>query len=287
MRQIVRKTRQDVRICASSVQAYGIIQCNDGQTESVCGSYLRALRKGDRSMIRIAIVDDQSDVAETIEKYISQYAKETGQSGLIVEKYDNALEFLDEYKPDTDIVFMDVDMPLMNGYDAARRLRAAGNDMVLVFVTRMATYAVKGYEVNATSFIVKPVTYGEFALKFRKALGVAYARRSGSIWVRTDREIKVLPVADIYYIEVIKHYTFIHAKDGVYRQQVPLKELEDKLKDAPFARCNNCYLVNLGKVTSADKDYVTVGGDKLQVSRNKRHAFFDALTCYLNGGRVI
>lgn len=73
--------------------------------------------------------------------------------------------------PRYDIVFMDIQLPDMDGMTASRRLRALDRDVILIFVTNMANYAVSGYEVDALDFIVKPVSYFPFTVKPERALG--------------------------------------------------------------------------------------------------------------------
>ena len=238
-------------------------------------------------MIRVAIVEDEKKYADKMVEYVKRFQEENPGETFLVSQFDNAVDFLSDYDPDTDIVFIDIEMPLMNGYEAAQRLRRDGNNVCLIFVTCMAQYAVKGYEVDAIDFMVKPVGYYNFSLKLKKAIGIARHNKRRSIAVMSDNVIKTVAVSDIYYIEVIKHDTYIHTKSGVLRQQVSLKEMETKLGGRQFARCNHCYLVNLAYVTSVSGNSVVVGQEELQMSRPKRKAFIDALTAYLNGGCVI
>lgn len=238
-------------------------------------------------MIKVAIVEDEKQYSDMMVEYVKRYQSENAGDNFLVSRFDNAVDFLSDYDTDTDIVFIDIEMPMMSGYEAAQRLRKAGNNVCLIFVTCMSQYAVKGYEVDAMDFMVKPVSYYNFAMKLKKAVGIAKQNKHASIAVSMDNVTKIVAVADIDYIEVIKHDTYIHTKGEVLRQQVSLKEMENKLSGQPFARCNHCYLVNLAHVTSVDNGNVVIGKAALQISRPKRKAFMDALTAYLNGGTVL
>lgn len=238
-------------------------------------------------LIRVGIVEDEKECSDRMIEYLNRYQEERGEVRFLIDVFHNAVDFLSDYKRDTDIVFMDIEMPLMNGLDAARKLREQESQVVLIFVTRLAQYAVKGYEVEAMDFMIKPINYYNFSLKLKKAIGIANYKKHASIYIKTGSGLKRFFSPEILYIEVIKHYTYIHTKDGVYCQQIPLKELEAELKAMGFARCNNCYLVNLSHVARLEKNEVWVEDTVLQISKPKRKEFVNALTNYLNGGILL
>lgn len=120
-------------------------------------------------MIRVAIVEDEPAEAERLQSLLARYSREKGVQ-FEVQTYTSALTFLAEYNRTVDIVFMDIELPDVNGMEISRRLRKQDAAVMIVFVTNMAQFAVQGYEVAAQDFIVKPAQYGEFALKLAKAL---------------------------------------------------------------------------------------------------------------------
>ena len=107
-------------------------------------------------MYKFAIVEDNEAAAEKLAGFLERYANENNEVFEII-KFHDALDFLDGYRTVYDAVFMDIEMPGIDGMEAAHRLRRLDQKVILVFVTNMASYAVKGYEVNATDYIVKPV----------------------------------------------------------------------------------------------------------------------------------
>lgn len=105
----------------------------------------------------------------------------------------------------------------MDGMAAAERIRKADENVVIVFLTRMAQYAVKGYSVNALDFIVKPVGYEVFAEKLRRAIDTAAKRAERKIEIRMDGDVLWLPASSVYYVEVRTHDLIYHTTMGEYR----------------------------------------------------------------------
>ena len=130
--------------------------------------------------MHMAIVDDSLADASRLEKFLRQYCEERSLTCTAV-YYQSATDFFEHYQPCFDLVIMDIDMPGIGGVDAARRLRAEGDDVVLIFVTNMPQYALAGFEVGAVDYIFKPVTYQTFTLKLERALRFVQRNRRHSI----------------------------------------------------------------------------------------------------------
>ena len=92
-------------------------------------------------------------------------------------------------------------------------------------------------------------------------------------------------ISQIYYIETEKHAVRLYYTKGSFHINDTLKSIEEKLKNAPFCRCNNCYLVNLAHVEQVKKDFVIVAGHELAFSRLRYKPFMEALTNYMGGAR--
>ncbi len=233
-------------------------------------------------MYTIAIVEDDKQQAESLKEYLLRYAAENGEA-FSVKTFSNAVAFLENYTAVYDVVFMDIKMPYLNGIAAAHKLREVDQSVLLFFITSLTQYAVRGYEVDALNYIVKPVGYDEFALKFRKAMDKLAEKKSAELLVPTDMGYKKLSPAAIYYIEVRGHHCKYHTTEGEYKQYQSIKSIEEKLSPYGFARCNNCYLVNLRFVSSV-KDYTAVvGGDELQISHPRKKEFMQRLKAFFDG----
>lgn len=128
-------------------------------------------------MFKIAIVEDQEETRESLNRFVRQYAQEQGLQVEISLITDGA-EIAEHYTPGFDIIFMDVEMPRLDGFGAAEAIRAVDADVVLVFVTNMAQYAIRGYEVDALDYVLKLLSVLHQAFP-RHPAGAAAQRRAG------------------------------------------------------------------------------------------------------------
>lgn len=233
-------------------------------------------------MIRIAIVEDSPADADRLCALLEQYSGENDDR-FQTTIYEHPQAFLNGCVSSYDLVLMDIELPDMNGMDAARRLREIDSRVTLIFVTNMAQYALHGYEVDALDYVLKPVRYASFSMKLRKAIRNIKKVSDPVLTLTLQNGIVRIPVSQILYIEVQKHYLTYHTLAGFYTVRETMKEAEQNLTSLCFLRCNNCYLVNLRHVTAVLENEVWLGTQVLQISRPRRSAFLKGLTDYLGG----
>ncbi len=233
-------------------------------------------------MLRIAIVEDEQEAYHQLKKYILKIEQEQ-QLQFLLTHYCTGEDFLDKGACTHDIVFMDIEMPGMSGMEAAKKMRQKNDWTQLLFTTRLAQFAIKGYEVDAADFLVKPISYYDFAMKMQKVLRRVQKKNHLTIPVATKTGLQIIPFSDLMYVEVSGHRLYYHTVRGVIDACGALKDLAEKLKGKGAARCNSCYLVNLNFVSGLYKDTVTVGSDTLKISRSRKKEFLDALTEWLEG----
>lgn len=233
-------------------------------------------------MICIAIVEDEVRERAHLRDCLTYMAEKERLEFDIVE-FGSGEAFLGGYQPVYDIVLMDIELPGINGMETAKALRRLDSFVLLVFVTNMVQYAVSGYEVDALNYILKPVNRFDFALKMNKAISRTAKRTEESVQIRAGKDLYMLPVAAIRYLEVDGHYIVYHTTEGDYSEYITLKEAEKKLDKPYFVRCNRCYLVNLKYVAAVRDDVVQVGRDELLISRPQKKAFLNALAVFIGG----
>ena len=233
-------------------------------------------------MIRVAIVEDEAEIREQLMGYVQRYTRQYG-TAFEVKTFADGLEILEDYRPAYDLILLDIEMKHLDGMETARRIRELDPEVMLVVITNMAQYAIKGYAVGALDYVLKPVPYFAFSQQLQKVEAQLRRRTRHYLAVPVEGGLRRLDTSCIYYIESEGHRVHFYTEEGDFAAPGALKALEEKLADRPFARCNSGYLVNLAQVQAVQQNTVEVGPYELQVSRPKRKSFLAALTDYIGG----
>ncbi len=232
---------------------------------------------------RIVIVEDNKYDAGRLSEYIEKYFSDEGKTYTLT-VYNNVVDFL-EKKIAVDIIFMDIELPLMTGMEASHRIREYDKNVLIIFVTNLAQYALEGYAVNAFDFVVKPISYYDFAIKMKRAAGLIERDGGVKVEAKTKNGVFYIPASDIRYVEVVDHALTYHTADDTVVSSGKLYEVENILCASGFFKCNRCYLVNMRYVKSINDGVCEmVNGDKLLISRNRKKEFSEALADFLCGG---
>lgn len=233
-------------------------------------------------MRNIAVVEDEDMAADLLISYIQRYSQLSGEK-FNVSRFTNAADFLENYRAIYAVVFMDIQMPKMNGMDGAMELRKLDKTVSIIFITNLVQYSQKGYEVDAVSFLVKPVSYFDFSLKFRKALNIYVMNEERSITIKYRGGLCRISTDKLMYVEIIAHRLYYHLIDDDIDITGVLSEVEKELSEYGFLRCNSCYLVNPKFVVAVKGNEVQVGNRTLQISRPRRAAFLAELANWYAG----
>jgi DNA-binding LytR/AlgR family response regulator len=245
---------------------------------------MKIIARAGADMISIAVVEDTDAEAELLAECIKRYLSEIKEQ-FTVARFCDAESFLKNYRSVYDVVFMDIKLPNRNGMQAAFRLRDFDKQVLIIFVTNMVQFAVKGYEVDALDYIVKPIIYEEFKLKMQKTVDIIKINQEVEIAVPQVNGIVRLSSRNICYIDVYGHRLGYHTLNDTVYGTGSLSELEKKLKERYFMRCNSCYLVN-PKYIVAVRGYTVkmLNGAELKISQPKKKKFMDELTDWLGQG---
>lgn len=230
-------------------------------------------------MIKVAIVEDEALYAKQLEDFLHQYEKEK-REGFSITHFSDGDGIVANYKAEFDIILMDVQMKFMDGMSAAEEIRRMDSEVVIIFITNMRQYAIRGYEVDALDYIVKPVSYFAFSQRLGRAISKMKRRAQKKIVVNIKGGMLRISVADIYYVESQGHTLIYHTVSGDYESSGTIKDMESRLLENNFFRGNKGYLINLAHVDGVQDGCAVVQGEKLILSRARKNLFMEALTNY-------
>lgn len=235
-------------------------------------------------MLRIAVVEDEEKYGRMLLDHIRRFEKESGIA-CRADSYLDGKSLLRSYEGQYDILFLDIQMEGPDGLATAQRIRQADESVILVFVTNLAQYAIRGYGVRAANFLLKPVSYYVLSEELARAAQIAEQSKNRYLAVKTEAGLQKIEIGSITYLETLGRRLLIHAGDREYRCRETLKTMEERLACEGFFRCHNVYLVNLARVENVSQSTVTVDGQELLLSRYKRRDFLDALARFIGNRR--
>ena len=224
--------------------------------------------------MRIAICDDQ-DVC--LEQTLSAIKKSLPCVDAHVDLFKRGAFFLRAFKDRPyDLVFLDIEMPEMDGITLAKRLRSLSKDVPIIFLTSHIEYALEGYEVNALRYLTKPVDPN----KLRNVLSVVIERmrQQRILWIKTDMGEQKLLVKEILFMEAQNQNILIYTTKDAYCVRYNLSDYEKELAQDGFFRIHRGYLVSLAHIKSVGKCEITLDNTTtLPVSRSKEKELKDLL----------
>ena len=233
-------------------------------------------------MLHIAIVEDEEKYAKELEEYIHRYGAETSRQ-FKVTHFQDGEDLVESYSGEFDLLLMDIQMQFMDGMTAAEKIRERDQQVQIIFITNRNDYAIRGYEVDALDYVLKPVSYYIFAKKLDKALSRIANKKSETITISTKTGVRLIKLEELYNIESDAHNLIYHTAKGAFVTRERIKDAEKALEGKGFFRSNKCYLVNLQHVDGISDGCCEIHGEKLLISRARRGEFMEALSRQMGG----
>jgi len=226
--------------------------------------------------MRIAICEDNTNETERLANAVRDWAN-ARQINADIFRYGSAEEFQFAWPDNSfDLLFLDIQMKKITGIELAEYIRLTDKNMLIVFVTSFQQYSLKGYDVNALHFLVKPLSAAKLIPILDKAHQIWYSQTKDTVLVTDGSGQLKLPFGSIFYIAMISHTAEIHTGERTFELRKTAAEL-DALLPPYFLRCHRSYIVNLLKADCVYKDSLRLSnGTALPISRNNSKLVNDA-----------
>ncbi len=232
-------------------------------------------------MMTCTIVDDEPLAVKLLESFV-----ERTPALQLVGSYTDSVEAIAALRENpVDLVFLDIQMPDMNGMELAHMLPAQTK---IIFTTAFKEYAFDSYEVSAIDFLLKPVRYNKFLTAVEKAQERIVRQPSSvnhqpsTLFLRVDGELRQLQLDDVLYVAGMKDYVmfYVQSQPRPLITHLTMKAVEDMLPADRFLRVHRSYIVALDKIRSIDRnDCIYIGNEIIHVTE----AFRPAFQQYLDG----
>lgn len=213
------------------------------------------------------IVEDEPIAAEILENFVSK-----DEELHLVEKCSDAVyagSVLNRH--DIDLMFLDLHLPVVKGFDFLKKLK---KPPLVIVTTAYHQYAVEGYELNIVDYLMKPIPYGRFTKAVEKFKYLANAEEAlleaadrEHIFISSGKKQIKIVFQDIFFIESLREYIYIHTKGGTVTVKMPISRIEESLDPKMFVRIHKSYIVSKSKIEMRSASMIQVNGKKLPIGR--------------------
>lgn len=220
-------------------------------------------------MIKIGICDDEKIILEILQEIILECLKELNFKAEIV-LFNKGKELL-ETEMELDILFLDIEMPQMDGIEVGKELRRKGEECKIIVATSRKERFKEAFCIDTFRFVTKPFEIEEI----REALEEAVTALGGmeKIEVYKERVKCDILQRDILYIEAVDSSVEFVLNEGIFRKETSLTELEKELDEKVFFRINRQCIVNMAQIQKYEKGTVLINGENKKVSQRRKKEF--------------
>lgn len=236
-----------------------------------------------------AICDDDLDHLEALSHEIIQVSKENNLK-IEVDKYNSGIQLIDELLRDPDkyhIIFLDIEMPQMDGMKVGHRIREINKNVIIIFVTGFKAFALNAFEIRAFDYLIKPVKYIKLEATIIDAIKKINLYKikeqdSNILTLSFDKKIYRININQIIFIEKVSNKSRIVCEDNIYEIYESLKRLSQKLDKKNFMQPHQGFIIHSNKIKNYENQRIEmVSGDFIPVSKSNikkiKQIFFESL----------
>ena len=232
-------------------------------------------------MIRLAVCDDESAMCRQLAQMVSAKLKKWEEE-FAVTCYTNAARLL--FSPlNFDMVFLDIQMPGLNGVELAKKLREKEFNGILIFVTVLTEYMLDAFEVEAMDYLCKPVDEARLEQALLRSMKRLRLKEEKGFFIRTMNGYRMVKFSEVYYCEVMNRKIYLHVRQDVIEYYGKMKDLEQQT--LPYLiRCHRSFLVNPVYLQEYKGGQVTLkNGARIPVSKSYHQIFMERMLRSIHG----
>ena len=223
---------------------------------------------------RCIIIEDEPLAMDRMKDFVSRVSTLN-----LLSTFNNALDGLQFLKTNqVDLLFLDIQMDEISGIEL---LEIADIKCQVIFTTAYQQYALKGYELNVTDYLLKPFTFSRFLQAVNKVDDLKSkdqpTKMSSFIFVKTENRLEKILLDDILFIEGMRDYRRIHLADKSIMTLQKFSELEEMIPREIVSRVHKSYMVALSKIKSVERGRIIISDKIIPISTTYKKAFFDLI----------
>lgn len=227
--------------------------------------------------IRCVIIDDDGMFIQLLRKLIS-----SDESLNIVGEYNDGMKALEGIKTsEVDLIFLDVNMPGLNGIELINNLIDVPN---VIMISSNKDYGIEAYENNVIDYLLKPVSLQRFTQAVEKVKINVEGRKSQNesnnvdvIFIKKEGCLNRVAFKDINYIEAFGDYVIVHTEQDDYKVHTTMKSIELKLENNDFIRVHRSFIIRLDKVSLIEEDILQIKKKLIPVGRSYKSQLYNRL----------
>lgn len=221
-------------------------------------------------MIVIGICDGEQTVRSLLASFVSRYRSESGTEIQLL-SYSTGEKLLKNYLLDMDLIFLEIPLRKVSGLKIAEHIKQYDKQVRIVFLTTVLSYVLEAYEVGASNYLLKPLSYEKFCKELNRVLEQKQDKEGCHFLEQNKRGLYKIYFHDVRYIETSGKSTLIHTQTSDIPSSRQMKQFEQMFSAAPLIRCHAGYIVNLRYFQKLeDSALILTDGTRIPVSRSRR-----------------
>ncbi len=216
-----------------------------------------------------AVCDDERDIVELLAQTVDDILKET-QKKYEIRRFCSGKELLEQVR-DIQLVFLDIEMPEIDGIDTGSKIREINPDCTIIMATGREDCYKEAFKINAFRFVTKPFDKKEISEAIQAFLDSF--RGENTVEAFYNRKLYKIKEKNILYISAMDSYSEIVVSNRVLRTNESMANLEKNLDPSLFFRIHKQYIINMSFIEKIRNGYVIINGKKFNVSRRKKTEF--------------